>query len=427
MARHIGLDFGTTNSSLAVRGDDGEVSVATFPSQSGPTESFRSILYFPPKTSAHLAGRRALAGPSAIARYLEDEPKGRLIQSVKSFAANRTFTSTVISGRPYTFSNLAAIIIRELITEAEQQLGRLGDRVTVGRPVRFAGAESAEDEAFGVSRLTAALHACGFRHIQFEYEPVGAAYFYESTLAAEELVLVADFGGGTSDFSIVRVGPGARTKYLPQQRIVANAGLPVAGDTFDAAIIRNLVSPHLGAGTEYRSVDKRLPIPAWLYLNLERWHYLSFLKAPDTMRLLRALKVEALEPHRIAALIHLVDNDLGYELHRAVQSVKVALSSADQARFVFEDGEIRINQPVTRASFEGWIAPHLQSIAGTVDDLLQSCGVQPAAINRVFLTGGSAFVPAVRAIFAARFGSEKLLGGNEFTSVAKGLALRAAE
>jgi hypothetical chaperone protein len=139
------------------------------------------------------------------------------------------------------------------------------------------------------------------------------------------------------------------------------------------------------------------------------------------------LKVQALEPQRIAALIHLVDNDLGYQLHRAVQLVKVALSSADRAQFVFEDGEIRINQPVARADFEGWISAHLRAIAKTVDELLQSCGVPAAGINRVFLTGGSAFVPAVREIFATRFGPEKLLGGSEFTSVAKGLALRAAE
>jgi len=427
LARHIGLDFGTTNSSLAVCGDDGKITIAAFPSASGPTESLRSILYFPPKASTHQPARRALAGPLAIARYLEDEPKGRLIQSVKSFAANRTFTSTVIAGKPYTLANLVSIIIKELVTEAEQQLGALGDQVTVGRPVHFAGAESADDEAFGISRLTSALQACGFKHIQFEYEPVGAAYFYESSLASDELVLVADFGGGTSDFSIVRVGPGSRARYSPAQRIVANAGLPIAGDTFDAAIIRNLVSPHLGAGTDYQSVEKLLPVPAWLYLNLERWHYLSFLKAPDTMRLLRSLKVQALESQRILALIHLVDNDLGYQLHRAVQALKVALSSDDRAQFIFEDGDIRISQPVTRSSFEGWIDPHLKAIAKTVDDLLQTSGVPASGINRVFLTGGSAFVPAVREMFASRFGAEKLLGGSEFTSVAKGLALRAAE
>ena len=434
MARHIGLDFGTTNSSLAVvdndnsRGNQTVVKVAQFASPLGLTESFRSILYFPPTPrGAPRPARRAYAGPTAIARYLEDEHKGRLIQSVKSFAANRTFTSTVIGGRPYTFENLVGIIVKELMTEAEAELGPLGDTVTVGRPVRFAGADTPEDEAFGIQRLTTALHACGARHVEFEFEPVGAAYFYESTLNHEEIVLVADFGGGTSDFSLVRVGPRSRVELTPEQRIIGNAGLPLAGDTFDAAIVRNLVSPQLGAGTDYRSMEKLLPMPAWIYLNLERWHYASFLKAPDTMRLLKSLLTQAVAPEKIAALIHLVEEDLGYQLHRAVQATKVALSSQEKARFIFEQSEIRIDQMVSRASFQRWIARHLKAIALTVEELFASCGLKPAEVDRVFLTGGSAFVPAVRNIFAERFGAEKLIGGSEFTSVAKGLALRAAE
>jgi hypothetical chaperone protein len=275
--------------------------------------------------------------------------------------------------------------------------------------------------------LTSALEDYGFKHIYFEYEPVAAAYFYESTLTREELVLVADSGGGTSDFSIMRVGVGSGIKSSPDHRIVANAGLPIAGDTFDAAIIRNLVSPELGAGTDYRSMRKLMPIPAWLYRNLERWHYLSFLKAPDTMHLLRSLKATAVEPQKIAALIHLVENGLGYQLHQAVEAVKAALSVQDRASFVFEDGDIQISHKVTRSEFEHWIARHLAAIAKTVDDLMNVRGVAVAQIQRVFLTDGSAFVPAVRDIFVSRFGKDKLLGGNEFTSVAKGLALRAAD
>jgi len=434
LARHIGLDFGTTNSSLAVvdiggpSSGNATVKVAQFASTSGPTESFRSILYFPPAIRGEpRPARRAYAGPMAVARYLEDEHKGRLIQSVKSFAANRTFSSTVIGGRPYTFENLVGIIVKELMTEAEAELGPLGDTVTVGRSVRFAGADTPEDEAFGIARVTAALHACGLEHVEFEFEPVGAAYFYESMLDHEEVVLVADFGGGTSDFSLVRVGPRSRVELRPEQRIIGNAGLPLAGDTFDAAIVRNLVSPQLGAGTDYRSMEKLLPIPAWLYLNLERWHYASFLKAPDTMRLMKSLLKQAVEPDRIAALIHLVEDDLGYQLHRAVQATKVALSIEENARFVFEQSEIKIDRVVSRLSFEKWIARHLEAIAKTVDELFVTCGMSPRDVDRVFLTGGSAFVPAVREIFAQRFGADKLIGGSEFTSVAKGLALRAAQ
>jgi hypothetical chaperone protein len=145
------------------------------------------------------------------------------------------------------------------------------------------------------------------------------------------------------------------------------------------------------------------------------------------MRLLRSLRVTAAEPQKIASLIELVDNDLGYQLHQAVQAVKIALSESDQTQFTFENGDINIRQQVQRSAFERWIAPHLKAIEQTVDDLLNSSGIGAAEINRVFLTGGSAFVPAVREIFVSRFSLEKLRGGSEFTSVAKGLALRAAE
>jgi hypothetical chaperone protein len=145
------------------------------------------------------------------------------------------------------------------------------------------------------------------------------------------------------------------------------------------------------------------------------------------MRLLRSLRVTAVEPQKIAALIELVDNDLGYQLHQAVQAVKIALSESDQTQFTFVNGDINIRQQVQRSAFERWIAPHLKAIEQTVDDLLNSSGIRAAEINRVFLTGGSAFVPAVREIFISRFSLEKLRGGSEFTSVAKGLALRAAE
>ena len=129
-------------------------------------------------------------------------------------------------------------------------------------------------------------------------------------------------------------------------------------------------------------------LPAWIYLNLERWHYASFLKAPDTMRLLKSLLTQAVASEKIAALIHLVEEDLGYQLHRAVQATKVALSSQEKARFLFEQSDIRIDQMVSRASFEDWIARHLEAIAKTVDELFVSCEMRPAEIDRVFLTGG---------------------------------------
>jgi hypothetical chaperone protein len=427
MRRCVGLDFGTTNSSLAVLDRGREVRTAQFRTASGTTEAFRSVLYFErPEGSLRRQDPAVFAGPGAIERYLQSDPKGRLIQSIKSFATSHTFRATSVFGRTYAFEDLVAAIVKRLVSEAEEQFGPLGRAVTVGRPVRFAGARTPDDETFALGRIRTALQNCGFEEVHFEYEPVGAAYHYESQLDHDELVLIADFGGGTSDFSLLRVGPGARFQLSDKERILGNEGVGVAGDTFDASIIRRLVSPRLGEGSSYRSLNKVLPVPTWVYARLERWHHLSFLKASDTMQMLRSVRATALEPEKLSALIHFVENDLGYELHRAVQETKIHLSRELESAFSLQDGDVEILEQVTRSSFEHWIARHLRSIRESVERLLTATGVAPADVDRVFLTGGSSFVPAVRNLFAGKFGAPKVAGGHEFTSVANGLALRAA-
>ena len=258
-------------------------------------------------------------------------------------------------------------------------------------------------------------------------EPVAAAHYYESTLERDELILIGDFGGGTSDFSLIRVGPTIRRRGRRASDLLGNAGVGVAGDAFDAKIVRHLVSPYLGAGSEMQSVDKVLPVPTWVYAKLERWHHLSFLKAKDTMNMLTSVKRQALEPQKIEALIHVVNEDLGYFLHQAVQKTKCDLSAAETARFRLADAVIELDAVVERRSFEGWIAEEVGAIEGCVDELLRASGVAAAKVNMVFLTGGSSFVPAVRRIFEKRFGADRIRTGSEFTSVAQGLALKGRE
>jgi hypothetical chaperone protein len=201
--------------------------------------------------------------------------------------------------------------------------------------------------------------------------------------------------------------------------------LPLAGDVFDAKIVRHVVSPMLGLGSQYRSLGKMLPVPASVYLKLEKWHHLSFLKTQETLRMLKSLEVQAEEPGKIEALVNLIENDAGYNLHRAVQKTKVELSSKEQSEFSYEDPLVSIRQTVTRADFEDWIEKELSQISDCVDTLLQSAKTKPVEVDRVFLTGGTSLVPAVRRIFENRFGREKVQAGDEFTSVARGLALRA--
>jgi hypothetical chaperone protein len=424
----IGIDFGTTNSSVALADGDGQVRLASFSFATGETESYRSVLYLEQHKVGSAKRLHSLSGPLAIERYLEVEEKGRLIQSLKSHLASRSLTGTEIFGRRYMLEDLVSRMIKDLRRGAEEQFGRHIRHAVVGRPVRFVGAESTEEDDFAVERLRASFLHAGFEHVDFEFEPVAAAYTYEATLDRDELILIGDFGGGTSDFSLLRVGPGVRRRGRTPGDLLGNSGVGLAGDAFDARIVRKLVSPALGSNSEARSLNKLLPaVPAWIYANLERWHYLSFLRTNNVREILKSARIRALEPEKIEALIALIEEDLGYQLHQAVQKVKFALSHSQSAEFRFRDGSLDLRIPVTRADFESWIGEELRRIERCVDGLLESCGMEPRQIDRVFLTGGSSLVPAVRHIFESRFGVERISAGNEFTSVAHGLALRAQE
>jgi hypothetical chaperone protein len=408
-----GIDFGTTNSSFALADSSGSVQLATFPYMGALTDAYRSLLY--------LERTKSWSGPEGIERYLSADNKGRLVQSLKCFLSSRTLLSTEVFGRRRTLEELISRIVRDLREKAEQQFGVEIRQAVVGRPVRFVGAEDEDQNLHAQGRLGEAFRLAGFDSVEFEMEPVAAAAYYESTLDHDELILIGDFGGGTSDFSLIHVGPGTRSRNL-----LGNAGVGLAGDAFDAKIIRNLVSPALGAGTQIRSMNKVLPVPTWVYGKLERWHHLSFLKSRDVMNMLNSVLAQADHPDKIAAFIHLIDEDLGYQLHRAVQKTKCDLSIQETARFQFDDGSISLDFPVRRSDFELWISEELAQIEGCIDTLINSCGIQPDEVDMVFLTGGTSFVPAVRRIFESRFGAARIRAGNEFTSVARGLALNAA-
>ena len=435
----VGIDFGTTNSSVALAHPSGAVELVSFPMAAAATESFRSILYLEQHKHAARTQIKSFTGPSGIEHYLDAEHKGRLIQSLKSYLTSRTLTGTEVFRRRYTLEDLISRILTDLRLQAEKQFRQPIRHATVGRPVRFVGAENDEDDAFATQRLTEAFLHAGFESVEFEMEPVAAAYAYEATLAHDELILIGDFGGGTSDFSLLHVGPGVRSRSREANDLLGNAGLGLAGDTFDARIVRKLVSPALGSDSFERSyalATDRAPnlipaAPAWIYANLERWHYLSFLKTRNVAEILRSARARAQEPEKIEALIQLIDEDLGYQLHQAVQRLKIALSRKESAEFSFPQlagaGSMDFAFTVTRSDFESWITEDLASIESCVDGLLATSGIAPRQIDRVFLTGGTSFVPAVRRIFEDRFTASRVVTGNEFTSVARGLALRALE
>ncbi len=426
--RPIGLDFGTTNSALAFADSTAPrgARLSTFrasrePHSSERTSTFRSVLFF----EAPDRGVRedALAGPWALERYRDTGGNGRLLLSLKSFLSSTMFRSTDVYGKTLTLEELVAILLRRLREQVEAQHGPIGDRVVCGRPVRFVGDDGDISSELPLSRLRQAAGLAGFTDVAFEYEPVAAAKHYESSLDHDELVLVGDFGGGTSDFCLMHLGPSR------DARILATEGVGLAGDAFDGEIIRHVIAPALGAGGNYRSYIEQhtIPIPPWPYERLRKWHHLSFLKSHDTLRFLRDLKAQALEPKKIAALLHIVEDDLGPELFASVEGTKQRLSKEVVTKLLFSQSPTLIESNVERSMFERWITVQLAAIERCVDNVMASANVQPREINRVFLTGGSALVPAVRAIFAQRFGEQKLTGGDELTSVATGLALCAQE
>jgi len=418
----IGLDFGTTNSAIAVATGDRQAKLATF---ADGANNFRSILYFPAKERFSKQKIETQAGPEAINAYLDADTKGRLIVSIKSYLASRLFTSTSINGRHYTLEDLIAIILRRLRVAAMEQFDTSAARVVLGRPVRFSGAENDADEALALQRLRAAAALAGFQEISFELEPVAAAYQYETQLDHDELVLIGDFGGGTSDFTLAQLGPGRR--QAGRNPVIGTSGVAIAGDTFDSRIMMRLVAPKLGLGSHYISLGKELPVPVWVYSQLSSWHHMFLLKDPKTMSVLQQVKNQASERGKVAALIQIINENLGYALYRAVEQTKVGLTDRELAAFSFSQSTVQMEDLLERWQFESWIQEDIQTIAACTRSLLDQCGVKHTDIDSIFLTGGSSFVPVVRRFFSRTFGADKLHSGEELTTVARGLALRALE
>jgi hypothetical chaperone protein len=284
--------------------------------------------------------------------------------------------------------------------------------------VTFVG--GAPDETLALGRYTEAYRRVGLADPAYVYEPVAAAYYYAQRLRSDALALVCDFGGGTSDFSLIRF---KRHANLVAATPLGHAGVGIAGDSFDYRIIDAVVSPHLGKGTLFRSFDKILPVPQHYHTSFARWHQLAMLKTPEHIRELERLERASLSPDKIAKLLDVIRNDWGFNIYRAVSDAKISLSSNESTLFSLKLDGLDIDERITREDFERWIADDIARIEQTVDDLLIGKGINARDVDSVFLTGGSSFIPAVRRIFAAWFGDERLAEGHNFLSVAYGLAL----
>ncbi|AHE51877.1 Hsp70 family protein [Sphingomonas sanxanigenens] len=412
----LGLDFGTTNSVAAIAGADGQSRLVELEGKPATGAVFRSALCFWHDDGPR-GGLAHEAGPWAIAEYLEFPADSRFIQSFKSVAASTAFEHATVFEKRFRFEDLGRMFLDRMVAHAGGALDARPARIVVGRPVEYVGARP--DAALARQRYDLMFEAFG-TEIHYVFEPLGAAFSYASRLTEPATILVADFGGGTSDFSVVRIAaPGAARRCEP----LGSAGIGIAGDRFDYRIVDRLVLPLLGKGGTYRSFDKLLEIPRGWFADFADWSRLALMRNRKTLDALGRLQRTATDGDAIGRMIAVIENELGYALYDAVGATKRALSSDTQAEFRFAGGGLDIAADVTRADFEGWIAEDLARIEATVDEALTRAGVAPGAIDRVFLTGGSSLIPAIRRIFQTRFGDARIATGGELTSIAHGLAL----
>ncbi|WP_428489515.1 Hsp70 family protein [Rhodopila sp.] len=407
----IGVDFGTTNSVVTAVRTDGSVETVRHPFGSTEVEVIRSVLCFWNDGARDRIVLRHAIGPAAIEAYLDDPLDSRLMMSLKSYLAQRSFSETRVFGRTFALDGLIGLFLAAILPRPHDAM------LVAGRPVRFAG--ETPDDSLGEQRLRASYAAAGWAEVHTALEPEAAGYRFARGLTTAATVLIGDFGGGTSDFSVLRFEPGSNRPVTA----LGHAGIGIAGDTFDFRIMDQVVSPRLGKGTTYRPGGTDLPVPPEYYSSFARWHRLSLMRAPKTLRDIEAVARTAKHPDRLGALLRLIRDELGYELYRAVSGVKAELSRAERAVLRFRHADFAIEQTIARADFEHWIAPDIARIAATVDLALAEAGLRQDRIDRVFLTGGTSLVPAVRRLFTSRFGDALVTGGDEFVSVAEGLAL----
>lgn len=410
----VGIDFGTTNTVIAFpRGSAAEVQ--SFVRGDDAHDALRTTLSFR-RNPARGAKPLAEAGPWAIDAFIEQPEETRFLQSFKSFAASASFTDTAVFTSRYRFEDLMQTYLAT--TREHAGLAEYPRRLAIGRPVTFAGTKP--DDALAQRRYASALAELGFEQVTYVLEPVAAAYFYAQRLTRDAVILVADLGGGTSDFSVLHF---TRGKKGIRAKALAHTGIGIAGDNFDFRIIDHVVSPRLGKRATYVSWGKELPVPKHYFASFSRWNELCLMRRPEVLRELRELARTSSSQDQLLSLVDLIEGGVSYELYRTVSRAKAALTEHEVVPFRFKMSGVDISGRLNRSSFERWIAPDLEKIGATADAALTKAGLAPKDIDRVFLTGGTSFVPAVRQLFAQRFPAEKIDTGEQLLSIAKGLAL----
>jgi hypothetical chaperone protein len=408
-----GLDFGTSNSTLATLGAGG--APALVPLEAGQ-KTVPSALFFDFSSDIVLIGRAAQAA------YMTGAD-GRFMRSLKSILGSSLASEkTRIKRELLPFTGIIGRFVGELKRRAEAGLGQPLDRVVAGRPVHFVDGDEAADRR-AQQQLETAIRSQGFREIAFQFEPIAAALDYEQRVAGEELGLVIDLGGGTSDFSVVRVSPQRARAADRQGDILAAGGVHIGGTDFDRLLSLARVMRRLGYHTE--TADGKRPLPSAPYYDLATWHRINQLYDPKVLTELRSTAREAALPERVEKMISIVRHREGHRLAAAVEAAKIALTDTESATVSFAGEEVDLAVPVTRAQLALALDRSIGRIADTVAETLRRAGLATRDIDTLILTGGSTRIPAIMARLRTLFPAARFVETDAFGSVGLGLALDA--
>lgn len=414
MTLACGLDFGTSNSTMGFVGADGVPRL--LPLEDG-RQTMPSVLFFSFEDNLVHFGRQA------VAEYVTGG-EGRLMRSLKSVLGTSLIGDTTrVKGRRYDFIEILGIFIAELKRRAETDLLGPVENVVVGRPVHFVDDDIEADRA-AEAQLEDAVRKQGFQNIDFQYEPIAAALDYERQVSDERLALIVDLGGGTSDFSVVRVSPERARSVERARDILSTAGVHVGGTDFDRLLSMAKVMPQLGLGSETKDGKRYLPVAP--YYDLSTWHRINRLYTPQTLRDLRGTMREAQEAERVETMIELIEDRLGHRLVGAVEAAKIELSDAAETAFQFAVRERQVETIMTINDLTQALEHSVARIEATIAETLRRAGVTAGEIDSLILTGGSTQVPAIANRLRALFPTSELVRTDVLGSVGLGLALDAA-
>lgn len=408
------IDFGTTNSVVGIN-NAGKIEMVSLGKDSIET---KTVLFYSFEDKNFYVGDEAL-------EELKLETLGRYLVALKSFLGSAEKIETVLGTTSYSLSELIAIILRRFKIVLEKYCGESIEKVVLGRPVRFNDENDVLDQQ-AQDRLEGAAKQAGFKEVEFQYEPIAAALSYEQSISKEELVLVADIGGGTTDYTIIRVG-GKRDKLNRKKDILATHGTYVGGNSFDSEIIKNFVVKHLGKGSFYKNMGKEMEIGSTLYSDFSEWHKFQKMYDPKVLSSIEKFIFMSYDKERISRLLELIKEGLYFSFSEKIIEAKIDLSFNNATIIKMNMFDKPFTEPLEREAFDAVIGYHTQKIKTILDETMEMAGIGYEEIDRVFLTGGSTLVPAVKNIYTELFSKEKIVHTNVLSSVGYGLAIYAGE